>query len=247
MKILYVSWAVFFILLCILPTSQSFSQYDPGEPDTVRFGEVIVEVSGPPYQGTAFVPLVVFNDEAVSGMNIPLIWTGPLSCDSGKFVGERVEYLTVKGVLIYNGEKRLEGVAWSGSAIPPFYIPPGDGDFVHLYFSVLDTGYVTIDTTTLPWQQFCFLDTFAHEYYPQFLPTEFHILPYLPGDVNGDAVVEIGDVIFLINYLYRNGPPPDFPEQGDVNGDCQIDLGDVVYLINYLYKGGPAPLIGCTH
>jgi len=63
------------------------------------------------------------------------------------------------------------------------------------------------------------------------------------GDANGDDVVNIGDVIFLINYLYKDGTPPSPPSAGDCNCDGQVNLADVVYLINYLYRGGPPP--GC--
>lgn len=63
----------------------------------------------------------------------------------------------------------------------------------------------------------------------------------LPGDANKDGAVDIGDVIFVLNYLFKEGFPP-FPlELGDVNGDGTVDIGDVVYLLNYLFKGGPAP------
>jgi len=61
------------------------------------------------------------------------------------------------------------------------------------------------------------------------------------GDANGDGMVDIGDVVALLNYLYRNGAPPDPPAVGDVNTDQIVDLGDVVYMINYLFKGGPEP------
>ncbi|MCK4403793.1 MAG: VCBS repeat-containing protein [candidate division Zixibacteria bacterium] len=61
------------------------------------------------------------------------------------------------------------------------------------------------------------------------------------GDCNGDSVVNIGDVVYLIGYLYRDGPAPDPEELGDVNCDGIVELGDVVYLINYVFKGGPPP------
>jgi hypothetical protein len=64
---------------------------------------------------------------------------------------------------------------------------------------------------------------------------------YLLGDVVLDGVVNLGDVIYLINYLYRNGPGP-LPEwTGDVNSDGVINVGDVIYLVNYLFRGGPPP------
>jgi len=69
---------------------------------------------------------------------------------------------------------------------------------------------------------------------------------YIPGDVNMDDVVDLGDVIFLINYLFRFGFRPPIMDAADVNGSCAIDIADVLYLINYLYRGGPAPVHGCT-
>jgi hypothetical protein len=61
------------------------------------------------------------------------------------------------------------------------------------------------------------------------------------GDANGDGMVDIGDAVFLINYIFRGGWAP-FPEAaGDVNGDLMTDLGDAVYLVNYFFRGGPPP------
>lgn len=65
---------------------------------------------------------------------------------------------------------------------------------------------------------------------------------YILGDANGDQVVDIGDVAFMINYLYKNDAAPNPLAAGDVNGDGVMDLGDVVYLIIYLYKSGPPPI-----
>jgi parallel beta-helix repeat protein len=64
---------------------------------------------------------------------------------------------------------------------------------------------------------------------------------YVLGDANGDGTIDIGDVVYLINYLYKGGSAPDPLPAGDTNSDGVVDLGDVVYLINYLYKGGPPP------
>lgn len=64
------------------------------------------------------------------------------------------------------------------------------------------------------------------------------------GDVNHDGEIDIEDVVFLISYLFLNGPPPDCDPItlcGDVNGDGQVDSADIVYLINYLFVNGPPP------
>jgi hypothetical protein len=54
----------------------------------------------------------------------------------------------------------------------------------------------------------------------------------LCGDVNHSGAVEAGDVVYLISYLYKNGPPPCPLSQGDVNCNGTVDAGDVVYLID---------------
>jgi len=64
---------------------------------------------------------------------------------------------------------------------------------------------------------------------------------YIPGDANGDEIVNVGDVVYLVNYLYKNGPAPYPLAAGDANCDEIINVGDVIYLVNYLYKGGPPP------
>jgi hypothetical protein len=64
---------------------------------------------------------------------------------------------------------------------------------------------------------------------------------FLCGDANADQSVDLGDVVYLISYLYKNGPAPSLPRSGDVNRDGIVNLGDVVYLVTYLYKGGLPP------
>jgi hypothetical protein len=68
------------------------------------------------------------------------------------------------------------------------------------------------------------------------------------GDVNNNGVVNLGDVVYLIAYLYKGGPAP-VPSLcvGDVNNDNAVALGDLVYMITYLYKGGPAPDPNCCN
>jgi len=64
----------------------------------------------------------------------------------------------------------------------------------------------------------------------------------LCGDVNGSGVVELGDIVYLITYLYKSGPVPGIYQSADVNCSGLVELGDVVYLISYLYKSGPEPI-----
>jgi hypothetical protein len=68
-----------------------------------------------------------------------------------------------------------------------------------------------------------------------------NIVHFMCGDVGGDGVVDLGDVLYVIGYLYKGGPPPEPMVAGDVICDEIIELGDLLYLISYLYKGGPPP------
>jgi len=61
------------------------------------------------------------------------------------------------------------------------------------------------------------------------------------GDVNNNGAVEIGDVVTIISYLYRQGQLPIPAEAADLNLSGQVDLGDAVYIIDYIFRGGPAP------
>ncbi|HDL02827.1 MAG TPA: hypothetical protein ENH25_01700, partial [candidate division Zixibacteria bacterium] len=64
---------------------------------------------------------------------------------------------------------------------------------------------------------------------------------WLCGDVNNDGSINILDITYIINYLYKGGPAPIFPEASDVDNSGSINILDISYIISYLYKGGPEP------
>jgi hypothetical protein len=61
------------------------------------------------------------------------------------------------------------------------------------------------------------------------------------GDINGDMNVNILDVSSLIEYLYKDGPSPNYYYHADVDLSDNVNVLDATYLINYLYKNGPEP------
>ncbi len=65
------------------------------------------------------------------------------------------------------------------------------------------------------------------------------------GDSNGDGDVNVSDAVFLINYIFKGGPPPDPLCSGDSNGDDGLNISDATYIIAYVFSGGPAPVEGC--
>lgn len=64
---------------------------------------------------------------------------------------------------------------------------------------------------------------------------------FIHGDANSDSLVDVSDVVFLINYLYKGEAAPYPLQAGDANCDGIVDVADVVFLINYLFKGGVEP------
>ncbi|PKK82687.1 MAG: hypothetical protein CVT49_12470 [candidate division Zixibacteria bacterium HGW-Zixibacteria-1] len=65
---------------------------------------------------------------------------------------------------------------------------------------------------------------------------------YVCGDANDDESVNLLDITYLINYIYKSGPEPVPPEAGDPDGNGLTNILDITYLINYLYKEGPMPV-----
>lgn len=65
------------------------------------------------------------------------------------------------------------------------------------------------------------------------------------GDTNGDGSINVGDAVYLINCIFKDGPAPNPICAGDTNGDGGTNVGDAVYLIAYVFKGGPGPVEQC--
>jgi len=64
---------------------------------------------------------------------------------------------------------------------------------------------------------------------------------YLCGNANGDGEINIGDAVYIVNYIFKAGPSPDPLVAADVNADGNVNIGDAVYLIDYIFKNGPEP------
>ena len=55
------------------------------------------------------------------------------------------------------------------------------------------------------------------------------------GDMNGDDVLNVSDIILLVNLVINNGF---YNEVADLNEDNLIDVIDVVQLVNLILAGG---------
>lgn len=67
--------------------------------------------------------------------------------------------------------------------------------------------------------------------------------PPLVGDVDNSGGLNMLDITYLINFLYRHGSEPiPIAIVGDLNGNGVVNILDITYMINHLFKNGPAPI-----
>jgi hypothetical protein len=219
---------------------------DPGSPDSVSFYPqyAYYPLSGGP--GLFYAHIRVANDDSVGAIILPLNWSGPVHFDSVTFR----EAVFQDSIRIIDPDT-VNSEAFIGLIPlhdPP--IPPTQGLFTTLCFTLTDmTGIVQIDSSFIsPINHLLFTTTEPQGYCPQFVPGEFPVLPYWPGDVTFDGELrDVSDVVYLVNYIYRGGPAPPHPISADFNNpipDRIIDIEDMIYMINYLFRGGPEPYPG---
>jgi hypothetical protein len=67
------------------------------------------------------------------------------------------------------------------------------------------------------------------------------VVAFMRGDANSDNEVNLADVSFLVDYIFRGGDAPLLEEAADANFDEDVNISDALYLINYIFRHGPPP------
>ena len=65
---------------------------------------------------------------------------------------------------------------------------------------------------------------------------------FFAGDANGNGAVNLPDVIYLSDYIFKNGAKPEPACRADANGNGVVNLSDIIYLVNYIFKSGLSPV-----
>jgi len=159
----------------------------------------------------------------------------------------------------WKGGRLYEGVKQDTVSLLAMYdvshngptIPPGSGPLFKVKLDINkttplgETDLVLWNTPDFPPSMSIYVPPDGtYDVIPQLFTGKVNI-QWICGDVNADGIIDLADIIYLLNYLFKNGLPP-VPDicSGDVNDDEITSVGDVVYLMNYLFKGGPQP-VGC--
>jgi len=176
------------------------------------------------------------------GLRFPVQYSGPidLTLDSFSTAGCRTELFDYVRMISYDPINKFAGfsVMHITDSIPD--LGAGSGPVLKVYFSIPeesateDSVIISFDpcagnsplfqSERLLYPPLCFCGSIAID---------------VCGDADGDYTVNILDVTSVINYLYKDGPPPIVMSRADVDGSGMINILDVTYLINYLYKDGP--------
>ncbi len=61
------------------------------------------------------------------------------------------------------------------------------------------------------------------------------------GDANSDGFVNISDAVYIINYIFAGGNPPNPMAAGEANCDGSVNVSDAVWIINFIFTGGNPP------
>lgn len=62
------------------------------------------------------------------------------------------------------------------------------------------------------------------------------------GDANRDGLVNVGDAVYMVSAIFRNGVWPEPTEVADVNWSGNFNVADIVYITRYLFRGGLPPV-----
>ncbi len=114
------------------------------------------------------------------------------------------------------------------------------------YFNIPSSSYTLTDSLDL-----------AQEYYWRVIakdntnlsspPSNVLIFwTWTPGDVDHSNNVDILDLTYLVDFIFRGGPGVTPAFIGDMNGDCSnVNILDLTYMVDFIFRGGAPPVPGC--
>ena len=201
------------------------------------------------FSGTKTDPLIyevrLRNYAPITSMTLPFVYSGnmDIALDSISYVGTRglafeSRQMPFGWPVGYRFSIRL--IANNGGGSPP--LAAGEGVLFKLYFKYDANppvpGHNVIDTSSYLTYLFDVGTSFG-SYTPTVVTGAIDI--HGPrGDADQSNNIDVGDVVFVVNYIFAGGPAPSL-YSGDADASGAIDISDPVYLVAYIFAGGPPP------
>jgi hypothetical protein len=234
--------------ICECGSYNSANYDDPGIPDTlwIEGGTLLVGVE-------AEIDIGIVNDEPIRGFSLALEWDGSAEMDfyenwGSESVTDRVYDLEVMDYIcdFVDGINPDTLYMFTFQVWPDVYMQPGSGAIFHARFTPLSTGTITFRLVEHPvGPESMLVPESESAIIPTLVGGQITVVEYVCGDANSDVGVNVGDAVYLINYIFKQGPAPSPICSGDANGDDDTNVGDAVYLINYVFNDGPPPVEDC--
>lgn len=209
----------------------------------IVLADTITYASDTVYAGQqAVVDIDLTNSQELQSFIIPFDFTEgmSLSLDSFSVSGTRADGFTDIQVAANSlGDHLAVRVQNAGTPLPP-----GSGPVLRFYLQTDPYAFgnmtALLDTTAIG-GKFLTMDAGDFDYMPVVYTGEVAIRDVARGDANNDGIINVGDPVYLINHIFKNGPAPITIESGDANLDFTFDMGDAVFLVNFIFRNGRAP------
>ncbi len=122
--------------------------------------------------------------------------------------------------------------SWS---ILPSY-PGFIGKVMEMTFPIRDfiLGYTPLWDTTI--QTFIVFGRWSTAKCNFSVDGEVTMVGHTSGDINNDGSVNVADLTFMVNFLFRGGPEPPLLETADVDHNGAVDIVDLTELVRLLFR-----------
>jgi len=165
---------------------------------------------------TTWIRIIKNGGPDLTGMVIPLSYANQSNevevvLDSVSFSGSITSSEWKRGYSKDNVDKKVLIFCFADMATDPTLDSGSTGLVATLYFTKVTDGdpFVVAPTEVSPSHSFMLMSSYCAD---GVSPSERIFSPMLSlslnGDVNCDEIVDVGDVVYTINYLYKHGPPP---------------------------------------
>ncbi len=212
----------------------------------ILLGDTLTFKSDSVFAGqTAVMSVELSNSQPLNRIMLPFTYGGnsllaydSISLGNRTTYFERLAFLTSDPV---NKRFTVELVADYGGGAPP--LTKGTGEILKIFFSTdpQALGGVSDDVDSTNFIYSVALESDVLSYAPEVYSGSLSTIVVKRGDANYSQTIDIVDLTYIVDYLFKGGPFPVSLQAGDADADLSINIDDITYLVEYLFKGGPPP------